>query len=205
MKILASLAVLAVATIGSASAKIISYDTSGSSFTIIGGVPQGPGVISFMRANGASSATVYYGNITAPSSFDDTAPGTVLSFGVLGNTYNATGGDVPIAIPSFTLTLNFNTNFGNRVITGSSSGGVISQNSSNVFVSFVPTSFSIGTTAYTVPNTTGIPPSTSLGGQASIQGFATSTTVPEPSTMFLLGAGLIGVGFSARKKFLNRS
>ena len=205
MKILASLALLAAATIGSASATVITYDTTGTSFTTIGGVVQAPGVISFTRANGASSASVFYANITAGSSFDDLAPGTVLSFGVLGDTYNATGGDITIVIPSFTLTLQFNTNVGNKTIIGSSSGGTISQNSSNVFVSFVPTSFSIGSTNYTVPVVTGIPPSTSLGGQASVQGFAVSNTVPEPGTMFLLGAGLIGVGFSARKKFLNRS
>lgn len=201
MKILASLAVLAAATIGSASAKLINYDTTGSTFTTIGGVLQGPGVISFSRNQGASTATVYYNNITVGSNFDD-FPGSVLSYGVLGDTF--TGADTNIVIPSFTLTLKYNSNYGGQVITGSSSGGVISLNSSTVFVSFVPSSFSIGTTNYSVPVTTGIPPFTSLGGQASIQGFATST-VPEPSTMFLLGAGLIGVGFSARKKFLNRS
>jgi hypothetical protein len=213
MKILASLAVLAVAICGSASATIINYNTAGSTFTTIGGAVQGPGVIAFTRSSGASSYTLSYSNIVAGNSFDDAFPGTVISYGVFTDTYtNGTApgtpggpGDVVISVPSFTLTVLLNTSKGNTTFSGSSSGGNISQNSSNVMVTFSPSSFNIGIDAYTVNNPTGIPPSTSLNGQASIQGFASSTTVPEPGTMFLLGAGLIGVGFSARKKFLNRS
>jgi hypothetical protein len=213
MKILASLAVLAVAICGSASATIINYNTAGSTFTTIGGAAQGPGVIAFTRSSGASSYTISYANIIAGSSFDDAFPGTVISYGVFQDQYTngvAPGtpggaGDVVIAVPSFTLTVLLNTSKGNISFSGSSSGGNISQNSSNVMVTFSPAAFNIGIDAYTVNNPTGIPPSTSLGGQASIQGFASSTTVPEPGTMFLLGAGLIGVGFSARKKFLSRS
>ena len=210
MKILASLAVLAAATIGSASASIINFNTVGSLFTTVGGSPNNTNT--FTVNSGASSATVTYFNVVAASTnFDDASPGSNIQLGVFQTTYLGT--DVSIVIPSFTFVLHINETSPfvqagtstNTAATSSSSGGSISLNSSNVNISFAPTTLTLGQTLYTVFNPTPLVAPTTGSGYSTIQGNGIGVGVPEPGTMFLLGAGLIGVGFSARKKFLNRS
>ena len=207
MKILASLAVLAAATIGSANASMINFNTTGSIFTTVGGSPNNTNT--FTVSSGASSATVTYFNVVAAgTNFDDASPGTNIQLGVFQTTF--AGPDVNITIPAFTFVLHINetspfVQSGNSTAAySSSSGGTISLNSSNVNLTFAPTTLTLGQTRYTVFNPTPLVSPSTGNGFSTIQGFGVSS-VPEPSTMFLLGAGLIGVGFYARKKFLNRS
>lgn len=210
MKILASLAVLAVATIGSASASIINFNTAGSIFSVVNG--NNNTTNSFSVNSGASSATVTYFNVTAATgNFDDASPGSNIQLGVFQTTF--TGPDVNIIIPAFTFVLKINEtspviqsgSTTNTAATSSSSGGTISMNSSSVSITFAPATLTLGKTLYTVFNPTALVAPTTGNGFATIQGNGVGVGVPEPGTMFLLGAGLIGVGFSARKKFLNRS
>lgn len=213
MKLLASLAVLVAATIGSASATVINYDTTGSVFTVVGGVNQAPGTIGFTTPGTISSnaAVIQYFNVPAVvTTVDDAAPGSFIQLGVFQSSYFGT--DTNIAIPAFTFVLHVNdTTAGTtQLVTGSyGGGGTISSNSSNISVTFSPTSFTLGTTAFTVFTPTPIVAPSSNGGASSIQAFVLGvpppSSTPEPGTMLLMGAGLLGVGFSARKKFSTRS
>ena len=201
---------LVAATIGSASATIITYDTTGSVFTVVGGVNQPPLTSSFTVSNGAgSSATITYLNIVPGSTFNDAAPGTNIQYGVFQTTFSgpAAPPEIPITIPAFTFILHVNETgpiAQSGLITGSSAGGTVTQNTNTVNVSYSPLTIKLGNTFFNIDPTTRFPAPSTGNGAVAITGTAVGP-VPEPGTMLLLGAGLIGFGFSARKKFLNRS
>lgn len=205
MKHLASLAVLVAATIGSAGAAVITYNTTGSSFSVVGGVVQAPNTTSFTSSNGASSATLSFFSIPPASSVDDTN-GSILQYGIFQSTF--TGPDVNVVIPSFTFVLNVNnmTSGTSALVTGTSIGNSISADSSNVLVTFSPTAFTLGNSNFSVFNPTPIVAPSTGGGFSTVEGFVIGgeNPIPEPGTMLLLGAGLLGIGFSARKKFTGR-
>jgi hypothetical protein len=61
------------------------------------------------------------------------------------------------------------------------------------------TSGNFGTTFFDITSPTGIV-AISSGGVTTVQGAISSTAIPEPSTFAILGAGLVGLGFIARKR-----
>ena len=206
MKLLATLAVLVAATIGSASATVIQYNTVGSAFT----TPQTGSSLVFNNGLG-SAATITYTPVVG-GSFDDGGAGTNISYGFFTTSF--TGTDASIAIPAFTFNLIVNETGpspSTRTVAASSPGGSISQNTNNVNVSYVPTTFSLPSAAavvktnFTIFTPTPLVPPTTNAGVATVQGFAVGSSVPEPGSLVLLGAGLIGLGFTARKKFTSRS
>jgi len=101
--------------------------------------------------------------------------------------------------------------------TGSSTGGNVYSDVSQININWVPlqlgsgtnnaTTGNFGTTYFDITSTTRIvsPNSGAVPGQTTVQGSIASTAsvvsaVPEPASIFLLGSGLIAVGVAGRKK-----
>ncbi len=212
MKLFSLITVL-MASLGSASATIITYDTIGSEFTgTFNGSPVSGTSIS--ATSGTSTATLTYNPITAGSNFDDATPGTNISYGTFALSYS--GPDVSVTFPQFSFSLKVNETApgsGSQTVAAISNAGTVSLNSSNVNVFYVPTAFTLPSavppnTAFTIVNPTQIVPSTTNSGVSSIQGFAlgtSATSTPEPVSAFLMGAGLLGIGMISRKKFASRA
>ena len=195
MKSLAALAVLAVATIGSAGAATIQYNTTGSTFV----------------SSGTSTLTVVSGTNTLTLAFNALGNSSVtvpsgISYGFLDVSYSGAAG-VTITVPAFQLNLHINnvTDGKTGIFAVTSAGGTVSAAQDTVVVSFAPIPLIVGTASFTANSPLNLVSDATLAGQTSFQGGVNLTGVPEPGTMFLLGAGLLGIGFTARKKFANRS
>ena len=192
-------------------ATLITYTTTDSVFTgtFNGAAVNGKAISA--TSNG-STATLSYNPVALGSTFDDTNPGTNISYGFF--TLSFTGPDRSILFPTFTFSLNVSETapgVGSESVSAVSNIGSVSSNSSNINVFYVPTSFTLPSalspnTTFTIINPTPLVPSTTNGGVSSIQGFAIGssiTPIPEPSTILLIGGGLLvfAVDLVKRRRF----
>ena len=90
---------------------------------------------------------------------------------------------------------------------GSSAGGMVYNNQSGIVVTWAPVQLGPGglfnTTYFLITNPTGIvaPNSGSPAGDTTVQGYVSAISgVPEPTTLFLMGAGLLGLAGLGRRK-----
>lgn len=212
MKLTATFTLL-VASLGSASGSLITYNTTDSSFT---GTFNGSAVSgsSISATSGASTATLTYSPIVGGSTFNDAAPGTNISYGFFTLSFSGPAASIPFPVFNFSLKVNETApGVGTQSIVAVSTAGQVSANSSNVNVFYVPTTFTLPSsltpnTAYTIVNPTQIVAPTTNGGVSSIQGFAVggpASSTPEPMSSLLMGAGLIGLGGLSRWRLFRRS